>query len=89
LVNQLPRLEDPAATPGGEVTPEFSANLEQQMREMILQCYNHPSIAWWGLFNELGRTNTVAALPLVTRLNNLAHHSTRLGPRSPRRTRPA
>jgi beta-galactosidase len=43
------------------------------MRETILQRYNHPSIAWWGLFNELGRTNTVAALPVVTRLNNLAH----------------
>lgn len=73
FVNQLPRLADAAATPGGEVTPEFSANLEQQMREMILQRYNHPSITWWGLFNELGRTNTVAALPLVERLNKLAH----------------
>ena len=73
FVNQLPRLDDPKAKPGGEVTPQFSANLEQQMREMILQRYNHPSVAWWGLFNELGRTNTVAAFPLVERLNQLAH----------------
>ncbi|HUJ08477.1 MAG TPA: glycoside hydrolase family 2 TIM barrel-domain containing protein [Verrucomicrobiae bacterium] len=73
LVNQLPRLADPMATPGGEVTPYFESNLEQQMREMILQLGNHPSVAWWGLFNELGRTNAVAALPLVERLNRLAH----------------
>jgi beta-galactosidase len=80
FVNQLPRLEDPAATPGGEVTTAFTANLEDQMREMILQLGNHPSVACWGLFNELGRTNTVAALPLVARLNQLAHT---LDPRRP------
>ena len=34
-------------------TPEFNANAEQQMRELILQRYNHPSVAFWGLFNEL------------------------------------
>ncbi len=32
--------------------PEFFPNLQQQLREMILQGYNSPSIAWWGLFNE-------------------------------------
>jgi beta-galactosidase len=35
-------------------TPEFAANAEQQLRELILQRYNHPSVAFWGLFNELG-----------------------------------
>jgi beta-galactosidase len=34
-------------------TPQFSANAEQQLRELILQRYNHPSAAFWGLFNEL------------------------------------
>ncbi len=34
-------------------TPEFKANAELQLREMILQLYNHPSVAFWGLFNEL------------------------------------
>jgi beta-galactosidase len=34
-------------------TPEFNANAEQQLRELILQRYNHPSAAFWGLFNEL------------------------------------
>ena len=38
--------------------PEFTANAEQQLREMILQRYNHPSVAFWGLFNELGLSST-------------------------------
>ncbi len=39
-------------------TPEFSANAEQQLRELILQRYNHPCVAFWGLFNELGLVKT-------------------------------
>ena len=34
-------------------TPNFRANAEQQLRELILQRYNHPSVAFWGIFNEL------------------------------------
>jgi beta-galactosidase len=34
-------------------SPAFAANAEQQLRELILQRYNHPSVAFWGLFNEL------------------------------------
>jgi beta-galactosidase len=34
-------------------TPEFRANARQQLLEMIHQGYNHPSISFWGLFNEL------------------------------------
>ncbi|WP_394836436.1 beta galactosidase jelly roll domain-containing protein [Pendulispora rubella] len=33
-------------------TPEFRANAEQQLREMIRQNYNHPSIVFWGVGNE-------------------------------------
>ena len=33
-------------------TPEFRANAEQQLREMIRQNYNHPSIVFWGIGNE-------------------------------------
>lgn len=32
----------------------FWLNSEEYLREMIHQLYNHPSIAWWGIFNELG-----------------------------------
>jgi len=39
-------------------SPEFAANAEQQLRELILQRYNHPSATFWGLFNELGNAKT-------------------------------
>ena len=40
-------------------TPEFAANAKQQLREMIKQHFNHPSIIVWGISNELwmGRDN--------------------------------
>ncbi len=33
---------------------EADENLRQQLRELILQNYNHPSICFWGIANELG-----------------------------------
>ena len=38
------------ATPG----PAFRVNAAAQMREMIKQNDNHPSICFWGVFNEAG-----------------------------------
>ena len=35
-------------------TRPFWHNSEEFLREMVHQLYNHPSIAWWGIFNELG-----------------------------------
>lgn len=32
----------------------FWLNSEECLREMIHQLYNHPSVVWWGIFNELG-----------------------------------
>jgi beta-galactosidase len=49
-------------------SPEFKANAEQQLRELILQRYNHPSVAFWGLFNELSLRKTDEPTPLITRL---------------------
>jgi len=34
-------------------TPAFAANAELQLRELMAQLYNHPSVAFWGLFNEI------------------------------------
>ncbi|MGH7244187.1 MAG: glycoside hydrolase family 2 protein [Phycisphaerales bacterium] len=48
-------------------TEEFSANAKQQVREMIKQHFNHPSIVVWSISNELwmGRKDNVGAkLPL-------------------------
>jgi beta-galactosidase len=49
-------------------TPAFTVGSELEAREMILQLYNHPSIAFWGLFNELGNLPTP---PPDTMLKNL------------------
>lgn len=32
----------------------YTDNLHQQMKEMIVSHYNHPSIIFWGMWNELG-----------------------------------
>ena len=33
--------------------PEANVNTHNQMKELITQCYNHPSIVVWGLSNEI------------------------------------
>ena len=33
--------------------PEANTNTHNQMKELITQCYNHPSICVWGLSNEI------------------------------------
>lgn len=33
-------------------------NVRNMMREMVLQLYNHPSVAWWGLYNEIENNYT-------------------------------
>ena len=49
-------------------TPEYTAGARQELTEMVHQLYNHPSIAFWGIFNELGNKKTPDPLPLLTRL---------------------
>lgn len=53
-------------------TPEFAANAEQQLREMILQRENHPSVMCWGLYNELRAPDAKAGLELIRHLNGVA-----------------
>ncbi len=49
---------------------EFEDNLKIQLQEMILQNFNHPSICFWGLFNEInGNFDST-----LDRLNELAHN---------------
>jgi beta-galactosidase len=64
-------------------TPEFRANAALQLRELVRQNYNHPSIFCWSLWNELlngvrlpkdSRKQTIAAwCDIVRELNDLAH----------------
>jgi len=44
-------------------TPEFATNAKQQLRELIKQNFNHPSIICWSISNELwmGRKDNVGA----------------------------
>lgn len=51
--------EIPNVGPGGFLGPgyfptmEFQEHLKTVLKEMIRQKYNHPSVIFWGLFNEL------------------------------------
>jgi beta-galactosidase len=53
-------------------TREFLLNSEEFLREMIHQLYNHPSVAWWGIFNELGSKPMAPCNPLLSRLQSVA-----------------
>lgn len=56
-------------------SPAFMANARQQLTELIKQSYNHPSICFWSLFNELipAPANQVPNSQPVSQLNTLAH----------------
>jgi len=55
-------------------TPEFTANAQQQMREMIAQLNNHPGVAFWGLFNELENDPTPPPDNLLETLKAIARN---------------
>jgi len=64
-------------------TPAFTDNARQQLTELVKQNFNHPSICFWSLFNELGfsfhkkdyPTDTPGPKPwdLIGELNLLTH----------------
>ena len=49
-------------------TTAFSDDCKSQLKELIRQNYNHPSVLFWGLFNELGGSPEI----LIQQLNALA-----------------
>lgn len=54
-------------------SPEFLANARQQLQEMVFQNYNHPSVAMWGLFNEIdGAMKSAPACSVIENLQMLA-----------------
>ncbi len=51
----------------------FSDNCQSQLKELIRQNYNHPSVLFWGLFNEITLHSGPDPNPLIITLNTLAH----------------
>jgi beta-galactosidase len=53
----------------------FFDNAKQQLRELIKQNYNHPSICCWSLYNELlpPKEGSATQVDLINQLNDLAH----------------
>jgi len=51
--------------------PSFCENGKQQLIELIRQNFNHPSICFWGLFNEL-KVDEDSPIDYVKELNKLA-----------------
>jgi beta-galactosidase len=58
----------------------FEENAKQQLIELIRQNYNHPSVFFWGIFNEILNVRGPDPTRLVRELNSLAkkEDSTRL-----------
>ena len=58
-----------------EHMPNGRQNTLDQMRELITQCYNHPSIVCWGLSNEITASGAVTEdlLDNHRQLNELCH----------------
>jgi len=66
-------------------TTELRENARQQLRELIAQDFNHPSVVTWSIGNEIDFGNSIPAfvgnktgalpdpLPLLKDLNQLAH----------------
>lgn len=75
---EIPLVDRSAPWAQEKTTPRFAANAEQQLRELIRQAYNHPSIAVWSIANEVnleaakGR-GTSSAGPLLERLQAVVH----------------
>lgn len=71
--------EIPFVGPGGYLDrgfinqESFCKNGIIQLKELIHQNYNHPSICFWGLFNEL-KTSGDNPVDYVRELNNIAHN---------------
>ena len=53
-------------------SPEFYTNAKQQLRELIRQRYNHPSVVCWGIYNEITLKPGPETTNLVSQLAQLA-----------------
>lgn len=69
---EIPFVGGAAGDNGFVDQPSFRLNGQEQLKEMIRQHYNHPSIVVWGLFNELSEYGD-NPVEYIKELNRLAH----------------
>lgn len=64
--------------------PNGRANTLSQMKELITQCYNHPSIVCWGISNEITASGSVTEDMIENHrlLNDLCHRLDKTRPTS-------
>lgn len=53
-------------------TEEFRVNAKLQLQELIRQNYNHPSILFWGLYNEIGMQHDPVLTEIIQDLYDIA-----------------
>ncbi len=73
---ELPWVGGPGSLMGGsngyEPTEAFHNNARQQLRELIRQNFNHPSICFWSIFNEIQNPEEQSPVEFIHELNELA-----------------
>ncbi len=57
---------------GYEPTEAFHNNAKQQLHELIRQNFNHPSICFWSIFNEIQNPEKESPIDFINELNSLA-----------------
>jgi beta-galactosidase len=75
---EIPLVDRTAPKGMADTPPDFTANAESQLRELIKQNFNHPSVFVWSIGNEVNLRATKPgegehAKPLLNDLNALAH----------------
>ncbi len=52
---------------------DFRKNARQQLQELIRQNYNHPSILFWGIYNEIGMKTDSVLTNIIKDIHQLAN----------------
>lgn len=81
VYTETPLVDTPASDPDATQVSEGTVrNLLQQVEEMVKQNYNHPSVAFWGMANEVGfvrrytpKLERASTEALLARMRNVAH----------------
>ena len=73
---EMPWVGGPGVFGGGsngyEPTEAFHNNAKQQLKELIRQNFNHPSICFWSIFNEIQNPKEQSPVQFIHELNDLA-----------------